>query len=289
MISQKGFGGSIAMIIEKVLNNNMVISRNKEGKEIILQGKGIGFNRKKGEEIKGHEIERIFTPNDKNEIKRFQDFFSKLPEEYWEIAEQMTAYAKESCELLVSDRVLLPICDHLAGAVERYRRGLVLKNPMLWEMKHIYPKEYKVGAYGLDLVKRRFHIRMEADEAAFLAFHYICAQLGDGKVEDLESITRLIGEIRAIVEASYQFRLDEESWEYQRFITHLKFFAGRLLGGIQNNWADDEWFPLIKEKYPHAYRCIVKIADFIHDAYHYELNREEMLYLMIHIEKVTRQ
>ena len=35
------------MVIEKVLNNNMVISRNPEGKEIILQGKGIGFNKRK--------------------------------------------------------------------------------------------------------------------------------------------------------------------------------------------------------------------------------------------------
>ena len=239
------------MVIEKVLNNNMVISRNPEGKEIILQGKGIGFNKRKRDSIVSTQVERIFTPNDKNEIKRFQDFFAKLPDEYWEIAEQMTHYAREVCELKVSERVLIPVCDHLAGAVERYQSGAVLKNPMLWEVKHLYPKEYQVGCRGLELVKKRFHIQMEPDEAAFLAFHYVCSQLGDSQVENLEAITRLIKEITQIVE--------------------------------------DEWFHLIKEKYPQSYKCIVKIADFIHDVYHYELNREEMLYLMIHIEKITRQ
>lgn len=277
------------MVIEKVLNNNMVISRNPEGKEIILQGKGIGFNKRKRDSIVRTQVERIFTPNDKNEIKRFQDFFAKLPDEYWEIAEQMTHYAREVCELKVSERVLIPVCDHLAGAVERYQSGAVLKNPMLWEVKHLYPKEYQVGCRGLELVKKRFHIQMEPDEAAFLAFHYVCSQLGDSQVENLEAITRLIKEITQIVEACYQIRMDEESWDYQRFITHLKFFAKRMFEGKQCAGSEDEWFHLIKEKYPQSYKCIVKIADFIHDVYHYELNREEMLYLMIHIEKITRQ
>lgn len=277
------------MLIEKVLNNNMVISRNTDGREVILKGKGIGFKRKRGDSVDSAQVERVFIPNDKNEIKRFQDFFAKLPQEYWEIAEQMTAYAKETCELQVSERVLLPICDHLAGAVERYRNGMSLKNPMLWEVKHLYPREYRVGGYGLNLVQKRFGIAMEPDEAAFLAFHYVCAQLGEGGTEDLESITCLIRDIREIVEASYQIHLDEESWDYQRFMTHLKFFGKRMFEGWQSTSEDDEWFLLIKEKYPHAYRCIVKIADFIHDVYHYELNREEMLYLMIHIEKITRQ
>lgn len=277
------------MVIEKVLNNNMVISRNQDGREVILKGKCIGFNRKKGDCVEPAQVERIFVPNDKNEIKRFQDFFAKLPQEYWEIAEQMTAYAREKCELSVSERVLLPICDHLSGAVERYQKGLTLKNPMLWEVKHLYPREYMVGDYGIGLVKKRFGILMEPDEAAFLAFHYVCAQLGEGGEGDLENITSLIRDIREIVEASYQIRLDEESWDYQRFMTHLKFFAKRMFGQGQSTSGDDEWFFLIREKYPGAYRCIVKIADYIHDTYHYELNREEMLYLMIHIEKITRQ
>lgn len=67
------------MVIEKVLNNNMVISRNQDGREVILKGKGIGFNRKKGDCVEPAQVERIFVPNDKNEIKRFQDFLPSSP------------------------------------------------------------------------------------------------------------------------------------------------------------------------------------------------------------------
>lgn len=91
---------------------------------------------------------------------------------------------------------------------------------------------------------------MEPDEAAFLAFHYVCSQLGDSQVENLEAITRLIKEITQIVEACYQIRMDEESWDYQRFITHLKFFAKRMFEGKQCAGSEDEWFHLIKESIP---------------------------------------
>lgn len=36
------------MVIEKVLNNNMVISRNPEGKEIILQERESDLTKEKG-------------------------------------------------------------------------------------------------------------------------------------------------------------------------------------------------------------------------------------------------
>ena len=34
--------------IKKVLNNNVVFSKNKDGKDIILTGLGLGFQKKKG-------------------------------------------------------------------------------------------------------------------------------------------------------------------------------------------------------------------------------------------------
>jgi len=44
----------------------------------------------------------------------------------------------------------------------------------------------------------------------------------------------------------------------------------------------------VKEKYPQVYQCIVKIADHLYEKYKYDLNKEEMLYLMLHVERVTR-
>ena len=46
--------------IKKVLNNNVVFSKNKDGKDIILAGLGLGFQKKKGEFVDENKIEHIF-------------------------------------------------------------------------------------------------------------------------------------------------------------------------------------------------------------------------------------
>ena len=42
--------------IKKVLNNNVVFSKNKDGKDIILTGLGLGFQKKKGEFVDENKL-----------------------------------------------------------------------------------------------------------------------------------------------------------------------------------------------------------------------------------------
>lgn len=276
------------MKIEKVLNNNMVLSYNTEGKEVILKGKSIGFGKKKGDEVDRKLVERVFVQNDKKDARHFEEYFAKLPQEYWEISEQTMDYAKSEFGMQLNERTILTVCDHIAGAAERYRNGIILRNAMIWEGKRFYPNEFKVGQYALDLIKRRLNLTMEEDEAMFLAFHFVYGQLHKKEPENLELITQIIKDIVDIVEASYQVKLNTESWDYRRFVTHIRFFAQRMLQNKQYEVTDEDWFHLLKDKYRNSYNCIVKIANYIHDRYYYEVDREEMMYLMIHIEKVTR-
>ena len=52
------------MKIEKVLNNNVVVSYNKKGHEVIVMGRGIAFKRSAGQLIDKDRIEKIFTLSD---------------------------------------------------------------------------------------------------------------------------------------------------------------------------------------------------------------------------------
>lgn len=277
------------MKIEKVLNNNMVLTYNTEGKEIILKGKAIGFGKKKGDEVDHKLVERVFIQNDKRDARHFEEYFAKLPQEYWEISEQTADFAKNEFGMQLDTRIILTICDHIAGAVDRYKEGVILRNAMLWEGKRFYPSEFKVGQYAVDLIRRRLNISMEEDEAMFLAFHFVYGQNNRQETDNLELITGIIRDIVDIVEAAYQVKLNTETWDYRRFVTHIRFFAQRMLQNKQYESTDDEWYQLLKNKYRKSYNCIVKIADYIHDRYYYEMDREEMMYLMIHIEKVTRE
>ena len=46
------------MIVQKVLNNSLVLSTDDDNREVIVMGKGIGFNSRPGEEIAPEKIEK---------------------------------------------------------------------------------------------------------------------------------------------------------------------------------------------------------------------------------------
>lgn len=70
------------MVIAKILNNNLVLSRDKEGREIIVKGCGIAFQKKRGEKIEQSKIEKIFVPENKTRSRQMQEYLLSIPEEY---------------------------------------------------------------------------------------------------------------------------------------------------------------------------------------------------------------
>ena len=284
------------MKIIKSLNNNMVLAVDTAGKEKICQGKGIGFQRKRGDLLDPDSVERTFVPETESDRSYFLQLFSEIPGEYWEIAEDVVRYAKEVCGLRFTDMVLLPLCDHMAGSVERYKNGVTLANPMLWDIRRIYAEEFRVGKYALELLEERFQVRMKEDEAAFLAYHFVNAELRDmgnasgAAVVSPDYMTRLIGSVLDIVQDSFQVELSEEDWNYQRFLTHLKFFARRIAERRGHaGEADEELYEELSERYHRVNLCVNRIADYVLIEYHYDLSIDERLYLLIHIERVTRK
>lgn len=276
--------------IVKSLNNSMVLVRNASGAEKICQGKGIGFQRKKGEVLDLAMVERTFVPENDRDRNQFLELFAEIPEEFWEIADTVVEFGRDRYKIQVSDRIILPLCDHMAGSVERYKKGVALSNPMLWDIKRIYPDEFQIGRYALTLLRDRYGVEMQEDEAAFLAYHFINAQLGNKKGLSPVSMTEIISGILRILEESFQITLNEEDWNYQRFLTHLKFFAQRISARSGHSGeADEELYEELAERYKKVNKCVDRIADYILIEHHYDLSVDERLYLLMHIQRVTKR
>jgi transcriptional antiterminator len=62
--------------IEKILNNNVIIAEHPSYEEVVLIGKGIGFNHKHGDFIDTDAIEKLFVL--KNE-KEQENYLKLLP------------------------------------------------------------------------------------------------------------------------------------------------------------------------------------------------------------------
>ena len=59
-------------IIKKVLNNNVLIAKNSDHSEVILIGKGIGFNKSKGDQILEGLVEKMFILKDEQKQKQYK-------------------------------------------------------------------------------------------------------------------------------------------------------------------------------------------------------------------------
>ena len=134
-------------------------------------------------------------------------------------------------------------------------------------------------------VKEETGVEFTDDEAAFIALHFVNAQLG-GEIRDIYDMTYLLQAVFRIVYDEYGFRPDDESLNYYRFVTHLKFYARRIVSGEGYGDEDSDLLDLVRFKYPKAYACADKIRVYVQRENNFHSGQNELLYLTIHIARV---
>ena len=274
------------MKIEKILNNNAFISIDKSGEEIVVMGRGIAFGKKQGNEVEISGGYKIFSNSDKELNQRLKNIVSDIPEEYMKITEQVVCMLEKEYDKKVNDIIYVSLTEHIHGAVERFKKGIQIKNPLLIDIKRLFRDEYEVSKQALEAIKEEFGIEFEEDEAGYIAQHIVNAQLDDD-MSDIVNVTRIMQDILNIIKYSYKIDFNEESVYYYRFVTHLKFFAQRILNRLTYEDDNEDVFEVFKDKYNESYKCVLKIKEQIKQIYDYELSKDEQLYLMIHIERIT--
>lgn len=277
------------MRIDKILNNNVITSINENDEEVIIMGKGIAFNKRCGDIVIKDKIEKVFVLSNPNMNRKFIELISKIPLEYTVLSEKIISYARKELDKTLNENIYISLTDHIYNAIQRQKSGIVVTNGLIWETKRLYKEEYKIGLKALEMISDQFDIRLPEDEATFIALHIVNANLNE-EIPILMDITKIIQEILNIVKYNFNIEFDEESLSYYRFITHLKFFAQRLFNNkiiVEDN--DNELYEIVKEKYKEAYKCVNKIRKYILKDYNYDLTKEEMLYLIIHIEKLVNK
>ncbi|WP_434798513.1 BglG family transcription antiterminator LicT [Terrisporobacter vanillatitrophus] len=275
------------MIIEKILNNNVILTKNEKDEEVVAMGKGIAFKKKIGDIVPKESIDKVYTLSDKDTLSKFQQLIADIPMEYMTLTDDIISYAKLSLGKKLNDKIYIALTDHIHTAIERFKEGVAVKNAVLWDTRRFYKEEFAIGMKSLDLIEKRFNVRLPDDEAGFIALHIVNAEK-DQDIKVVYKITKIMQEVSNIVKYYFGVSFDEESVYYYRFITHLKFFAERLLNGKSyTGEEDDGLLDVIKVKYKNSYECVEKISSFIEEKYNYVLANEEKLYLTIHIEKVV--
>lgn len=273
------------MRVGKILNNNLVLSKNEKNEEIIVKGLGIGFHAKRGDKIDESLIEKIFYPENHQNSIQIQEYLMSIPEEYFDFVQKFVDRIKnEAPELQLNNSIYLSLSDHIMGTVKRFREGISLKNVLLLDIQQLYKKEYEIALRMLEEINRTFDIHLPVDEAGFIALHFVNAEDGEQNNDNYQ-IALIVNQIQEIVKNYFSdITFNESSLYYQRFLTHLKYFAQRYLHKELQYEEDERLFQIIQEQCREAYGCVKLIYLMMEEKYHYALSKEEMMYLSIHIQ-----
>lgn len=274
------------MEIIKVINNNTICAIDKNNRESIVMGKGIGFNKKVGDKILKSKIEKIFRMESQSSINKLKELIENLPEEHVKVSAEIISYAKRKLGKRLNQNVYITLTDHVNFAIERYKNDMKFKNPLYWEIKQFYKSEYMIGEYALNLIKERLGVELIEDEAASIALHIVNAQYNTD-IKDAMKITTLTGEILNTITEFLGEKLDEESLHYSRLITHLKFLSQRVFMNELLQNTDEVLIGAIVNAYPKEYECALTIKQHIEQKYKQKISSEELAYLTVHIRRVS--
>lgn len=275
------------MIINKILNNNVVITLDDNDEEVIVMGKGIGYQKSKGNLIDKTKVNKVFRISNKEISNKLQELLNNIPIEHMKLSSEIIEYAQIKLNKKLNESIYISLSDHTYSAIQRMKEGINVKNAILWEIKRFYKEEFEIGMKALDIIENKTGIKLPEDEAGFIAFHIVNAQLSEGHTL-ASDITKLIQEVLSIVRYHFRIEFHEESVFYYRFIMHLKFAQRLLLDSAHEGETDKELLSIIKSKYNKEFECVVKIKNFIKKQYNYILTDDELIYLTIHLAKVVK-
>ena len=276
------------MKIEKVFNNNVVQILGINNEEIIVMGKGLGFQKKPGDEVNQDLIEKRFILQNTNTdmVGELSRVYVDLDSEEIDLVLEIIHQGQEKLGQTFDISLYIALADHLHYTIQRTREGLTLQNPLAWEVRKFYPEEFQLGKDTIELVKEKMKLQLADDEAASIALHFINAQKDGGLLEKNRLISKIVSDILEIVRLHFGEVRDEESISYNRFITHVQYFAQRVANGLVQGKNDAFLYEQVKENYPHAFACTEKIKSYVESAYNFAMSRDEQVYLTIHIQRL---
>lgn len=274
------------MIVEKVLNNNVVVSIDPTTrKEVILMGSGIAFNKKPGQLIDNKKIEKTFIVDDENLGNKIKKLINQIPDGIFELTDEIITHAIVDLNVELDKQVYVSLADHIAFAVKRFKNGITIKNELLNEIRRVHRNEFKVSLWAVNYINKKLDIQLPDDEAGFIALHFVNASYKETTMKSVES-TKIIKDVLNIIKYYFSIELDEDDLNYDRLLTHLKYFAKRIVNNNQHNSTDSSFVKVISSTYPEEYSCAIKIGEHILMHNNYEINDDELVYLTMHIQRV---
>ena len=234
------------MRIDKVYNNNVVLVKGDNNEEIIVMGRGLGFQKKPGDEIDASLIEKTFVMQDSKATNELTRVYVDLPPSETEVVLDIIKHGQKVLNTTFDTAFYIALADHLHYTLQQNRENLTIQNPLSWEIRKFFPKEYQLGRDALKIIFEKLGVILPDDEISSIALHFINAQKDSGMIEQNYQISKIVTDILGIVRLFYGNVVDEDSVSYNRFITHIQYFAQCVVNGVVQGKNDSFLYKQVK-------------------------------------------
>lgn len=275
------------MQITKVINNNVVSACDDKNSELVIMGCGIGFKKKPGDLIDRSLIEKKFRLENAAQMQQLVDLMTDLPSSYLTLVGEIIQKVSPMIEGHLSNSLYITLTDHLHFAVERAVEGIHLPNPLRWDIKQIYPREYAAALIAVSMTENMMDVKLEEDEAASIAIHFVNAELNSDMPLAVK-VTDVVQEIVNIIQDFYGDSVDEHSVQFERILAHIRLFSQRILAGTTDADTEDDLYDILIDKYQESFECAKRIREYVEKEYKVRVSDEEMTYLIVHLRRITR-
>jgi beta-glucoside operon transcriptional antiterminator len=269
--------------------NNNIILANDRGQEVIVLGKGIGFQAHPGAPVDLRLVEKVFVPQETAQLSRFADMLSGMAYEHIILATKVVDCGKELLQTKLNPSVALALADHFSITCNRLHEHINVPTPLKWDIRHLYPREFKAGMRGLEIIRRELGLDFPESEGINIALHFINAQSDSADMPTTFKIVAITSDIIGIVKEYFHIAFDEEAFDVMPFVLHLRNLALRcaVRPDQKAQSADEELCALITSRYPEASACCGHVCAYLQATHGWEPPDTDRLFLTLHIKRIV--
>lgn len=273
------------MKVIRKINNNAAVAQDRNGREMVVMGRGVGFGVMPYELTDLSRIYRTFYDVD----PRYFDALADLPQNVVLASADIVEQAEISLGGELNANLAFTLADHIAFAIQREKKGIILAMPLAYDVKRLYPKESELGIRALEIIRLHTGTSLPDAESVSIALHLINAELEGSNMHTMLTALNVLEELTAIVEQRLGIVLCREGYNYARFAMHLQFLVQRLQAGRPAQDNSENLLEQTAQEYPEIYDCACALVRHLEERYGWQCSRDEILYLMLHIHRVQNR
>jgi transcriptional antiterminator len=273
--------------IEKILNNNVLIADHPSYQEVVLIGKGIGFNRKQGDAIDADAAEKFFVLKNEKVQENYIKLLPFIDNDLLEIIISAIQLIKKKTNSELNEHIHVALTDHLMFAITRMKQGMEITNPFLIETKTLYRFEYEVASEVVEFINEKTGIKLPVGEVGFIALH-IHSAITNKTLSDVNQHSQLVSKLVNLIEDQLEIVIDKESIDYMRLVRHLRYTIERVIKDEEVEESEKISF-LLKKEYPVCYNLAWKIIKIMQQSLKKKVFDAEAVYLTMHLQRLQKK